>query len=320
VYLDGQLAGQTPVSLDRLSAGEHRVRLVKEGYIEHSRVVSISAGRPTDVQVELTRQVPSAMAAAGQVVRPPPARPEPTTQGGVGGRFSTKALLIGTAAGVGGAAAAAKKLLSNNNNKPPIPGAIGVSPTGTGIAGLTSYTFTAQGANAENGASLTYAWNFGDGASGAGQSVTHTYAAAGSYTATVTVSDGKTDASPPGVTVPVAASLAPMWRGGTEAGFNATFSVTPTVAPNQNTFGGTVTLGFPFNTTANISTGSVTPLTYPATVSFTTASFTSPNFPGVTFTLSFTGLTNAGGTAMTGPVTTTNSTLPPQQSLTTLTR
>jgi len=37
---------------------------------------------------------------------------------------------------------------------------------------------------------VTYAWNFGDSASGSGKVVTHTYAATGEYTATVTASNG----------------------------------------------------------------------------------------------------------------------------------
>ena len=307
VYLDGELVGLTPVTLERLSVGEHRLRLVKEGYLENSRVISISSGRPIELQLALTPQAPSATEAAGQVVRPP-TRPAPTTQvgsGGGGSGFSKKAFLLGTAAGLGGAAAAWKLLF---NNKRPTPGAIAVSPTGTGMAGMTNFTFSAQGANDENGDSLSYDWNFGDGATGSGQSVTHIYSAVGSYTARVTVSDGKTSASPPGVTIVVASSFAaPAWTGGIEPGFQQPFSVTPTVTPGQSTFGGTVTLGFPFNTTTSITTGSVTPLTYPATVSFTTQSFTSANFPGATFTLSFTGVTNAAGTAMTGTGTTTNS-------------
>lgn len=39
-------------------------------------------------------------------------------------------------------------------------------------------------------ASLTYSWDFGDGNTGSGSSVTHTYAASGIYTLVLTVSDG----------------------------------------------------------------------------------------------------------------------------------
>ncbi len=41
-----------------------------------------------------------------------------------------------------------------------------------------------------NNDDLTYAWQFGDGSTGSGASVTHTYTNAGNYTVTLTVSDG----------------------------------------------------------------------------------------------------------------------------------
>ena len=44
---------------------------------------------------------------------------------------------------------------------------------------------------ATDGDALTYAWAFSDGGSTAGASASHTFAAAGNYTATLTVSDGK---------------------------------------------------------------------------------------------------------------------------------
>jgi len=43
-----------------------------------------------------------------------------------------------------------------------------------------------------NGQKLTYAWSFGDGTTASTASATHVYAAAGTYTATVSVSDGMT--------------------------------------------------------------------------------------------------------------------------------
>jgi PKD repeat protein len=48
--------------------------------------------------------------------------------------------------------------------------------------------FTASGRDPEGGA-LLYTWDYGDGAKGAGRSVTHRYLTAGTYTATVTVRD-----------------------------------------------------------------------------------------------------------------------------------
>jgi PKD repeat protein len=50
---------------------------------------------------------------------------------------------------------------------------------------------------------VTYAWNFGDGTTGAGSNVTHTYANAGTYNVTLTVTDnyGATDSRSTSVTV-----------------------------------------------------------------------------------------------------------------------
>jgi DNA/RNA endonuclease G (NUC1) len=48
---------------------------------------------------------------------------------------------------------------------------------------------SAAGSSDPDGDALTYAWDFGDGATGSGASVTHAYGAAGSYTVTVTVTD-----------------------------------------------------------------------------------------------------------------------------------
>src|SRR5436309_15929813 len=43
VYLDGRAAGETPIVLNTLSAGDHRVRLVKDGYLENARLVTVAA-------------------------------------------------------------------------------------------------------------------------------------------------------------------------------------------------------------------------------------------------------------------------------------
>jgi PKD repeat protein len=59
-----------------------------------------------------------------------------------------------------------------------------------GIASLP-VNFTAAATDADSDP-LTYSWDFGDGATGNGATATHTYTTAGTYTAKVTVSDGKT--------------------------------------------------------------------------------------------------------------------------------
>jgi PEGA domain-containing protein len=44
VYLDGRLAGETPLTIETLAAGVHRVRLVRLRYLENSRLVTVKAG------------------------------------------------------------------------------------------------------------------------------------------------------------------------------------------------------------------------------------------------------------------------------------
>jgi subtilisin family serine protease len=54
----------------------------------------------------------------------------------------------------------------------------------------TAITFDGTGSSDADGDALTYNWDFGDGATGTGATPSHTYPTAGSYTATLTVSDG----------------------------------------------------------------------------------------------------------------------------------
>jgi len=102
VYLDGQQVGVSPVQLLTVAAGEHRVRIVKTGYLENARVVRVGAGLAKNVDVRLTRTAAES-AAAGQVVSR------------TGGGGSKKWLYIAVA---GGAAAAAGVAMSNRNHAP----------------------------------------------------------------------------------------------------------------------------------------------------------------------------------------------------------
>src|SRR5262249_34024043 len=117
VYLDGHLAGQTPAHLSSITAGEHRVRVVKDGYLENARVVTVPAGAPTALNIKLTRSNGAATEPAGQV----------TSTGGSGGGGSKKWIIIGAAAG----AAAVTGIVLAKKNHPPSPGTISVSPTAT---------------------------------------------------------------------------------------------------------------------------------------------------------------------------------------------
>lgn len=76
---------------------------------------------------------------------------------------------------------------SSNNNAP--EAAFTVS-TDSGIAPLI-VTFNAFGSSDSDGTISSYQWNFGDGETGIGSIVQHTYQAMGTYTARLTVTDNK---------------------------------------------------------------------------------------------------------------------------------
>jgi hypothetical protein len=71
------------------------------------------------------------------------------------------------------------------------PPAIASGPTATPNPGAVGQpvSFIASATDAE-GDTVSYVWNFGDGATGGGASASHTYNAAGTFTVTLTASDG----------------------------------------------------------------------------------------------------------------------------------
>jgi chitodextrinase len=176
VFVDGEARGVTPVSVPDVPAGTHRVSVVKDGFVENSRVVSVAAGRSENVDVRLT-QAPA---------------PDPDPQP-VGDGWSTRkkavvgagaaAVLIGGIALLGGGS-------SEADDQPPVAGTVAVSPQGVGLAGVTNFSFTSQGASDPENAPLTYSWTFGDGGTGTGATVAHVFNSGGTFTVTLTVSDG----------------------------------------------------------------------------------------------------------------------------------
>jgi hypothetical protein len=176
VYVDGRFAGQTPVSVTKLATGDHRVRVVKDGYLENGRTVSVSAKQPSAVQVKLTRNTAANTDVASQVTG---------STGSAGGGGSKKWIWIGAAA-AGGVTAAV--LLSKKNRAPSTPTIS--TPATQGLASSTSFSFTAS-ATDPDGDSISFTWDFGDGSTGSGSQVTHTYSGAGSFNVTVKADDGK---------------------------------------------------------------------------------------------------------------------------------
>jgi PKD repeat protein len=70
------------------------------------------------------------------------------------------------------------------------PATLSVSPTGGAIVGVTVVTFTALSPSG-----MSYQWDFGDGSSASGPTVTHTYSATNTFTAQLTASNGSTGQS-----------------------------------------------------------------------------------------------------------------------------
>ncbi len=60
----------------------------------------------------------------------------------------------------------------------------------------TSIGFDCSGSSDTDADSLTYAWDFGDGANGTGVSPSHSYAAADIYNVCLTVNDGHANSAP----------------------------------------------------------------------------------------------------------------------------
>jgi PKD repeat protein len=94
----------------------------------------------------------------------------------------------------------------------PISGLVGGANGPTNLGNTTTFTATVDG-----GTNVTYDWDFGDGATGGGASVAHTYRSEGSYTAVVTASN-----SAGSISTNVAVQVLPS-------------SVGATVTPNEGT-------------------------------------------------------------------------------------
>lgn len=79
-------------------------------------------------------------------------------------------------------------LAMDSDGAPPLPNQAPVASAETNCTGL-SCSFDGSGSTDDDGEIVSYAWEFGDGESGTGETAEHAYAEAGSYTATLTVHD-----------------------------------------------------------------------------------------------------------------------------------
>jgi glucose/arabinose dehydrogenase len=92
-------------------------------------------------------------------------------------------LSIGPGSGTNGAI---YKISYSVGNHSPI--AVASADRTDGLAPLT-VSFSGQGSSDPDNDALTYSWDFGDGQTGTGSSITHTYSANGQYSVKLTVSD-----------------------------------------------------------------------------------------------------------------------------------
>jgi PKD repeat protein len=295
VFIDGVPAGLTPLRRGDVSAATHRVKIVKDGYLENSRLIDVSHNRIANVSVKLT---PSA-GRAGQSAGAQPA----TTASSSG---VNKWIWIGLAGG--GAAVAAVALTRNHA---PEPGAILVSPTGTGMAGQTNFAIESTATDPDKD-SLTYTWNLGDGTSATGQSVTHLFSTAGVFQISLTISDGKQTVTAPNASVTVGPNLTGTWTGGSILMPDATGRVIVNCGINLvlqqagNGLRGTIpfTGGCP-GAAGSGTTGTVTALTHPAPLTLVTDAFAfaPAGSVGTGLVVAFSGSTSSAGTSIVGNIT-----------------
>lgn len=120
-------------------------------------------------------------------------------------------------------------LPASGGNQPPVA-AITATPV-SGVAPLV-VSFNGSGSTDSDGSISNYAWSFGDGSNGTGATVSHSYAAAGTYAAALTVTDnqGATGTATALITVTSAANQPPV----------AAFTVSPVTgtAPLAVSFNG----------------------------------------------------------------------------------
>jgi PKD repeat protein len=116
-------------------------------------------------------------------------------------------------------------------------------------------TFDGSQSTAPGGQTLTYAWNFGDNATGSGVSPTHAYSSAGTFTVSLTVTDTGGEANT-AMTVAVVVPLPVAKPGGP---YNGNVGQTITFDGSQSTAPGGQTLTYAWNFGDNTTGSGVSP-------------------------------------------------------------
>ncbi len=120
VYIDGNYAGETPLSDYKLSPGEHTVRIVKDGYEEFTRKVTVSAGEMASVTASLimiTTTTSSTSITTSSATTISPTQTVQATTGGIPKTYVLVGLLV--LGLIGGVAVKAK---GGKPKSPPSPG------------------------------------------------------------------------------------------------------------------------------------------------------------------------------------------------------
>jgi hypothetical protein len=175
VYVDGRRMGETPLRLDALRPGAHRVRVNRQGYLENGRRVEVVEGRTSDLKINLTplpesavrRQADEAPATGeGEPAAASPPQAEPAH-----GKLRSKLKYIIPAAVVAAGGGFAAYKIATRNRAPTASGR--VSRASAGLAKLTSFEFDGGASRDPDNDALRYDWSFGDGTSGTGVRATH---------------------------------------------------------------------------------------------------------------------------------------------------
>lgn len=200
VWLEGVrlgVTGKTGLRLVGTATGTYKYSIRKTGFASVERAVQVQSAEETvTVVVRLQGGEQGAEEARDQPPQHPLTRKRaeesgPGPQKENGGSKALPILLATVGAlGAGTAAVFATRDEQQANRAP--SARIVASPEGIAIVLTTVVSLTAVAADPD-GDALTYRWDFGDQALGLGETVTHVFPTVGTFNASVTVSDGKTE-------------------------------------------------------------------------------------------------------------------------------